>query len=278
MLAATYPWFLLGLSGIALPIAAHLIYSQQSQLIRFSSIRLITPTRTPQRRRKGITDALLLLLRILIIICVVLAIAGIEWIPPGSTYFQRETVILLDMSASMNTTSKQARAKALVEELIADEDGLAGLIIYGREPTTLSAPVSDKPSLLQALQDAVPTLEEGDPQKAIQATVQLFSAETSTKHLAIVSDFQSSDWQQVNYDLRNRSVSFSLHRITGDPVRDPIDDLVDNQAILSVDTSELSSQSLRVSVSLINYNPEDQQRTIRLSIAGEQFEKTVALP
>lgn len=273
MLTVTYPWLLLGLLGLALPIAAHLIYSQQSQHVRFSSIRLIVPTRTPQAHRKGITDALLLLLRLLIVICVTLSIAGLEWIPANSTYFQRETVILLDMSASMSTSDKQERAKSLVADLIEDENGIAGLVTYGQHASTLSALTPDKQSLLKALNDATPTLEEGNPQKAIQAVVKLYSTGAPEKHLLIVSDFQSSDWQQVSYDLRDHSISFSLHEVSGDPVGDPIE----NQTILSVETSELSNQSLRVSASLINYSPADQQRTIELSVAGKQIEQVTQL-
>lgn len=269
MLSFAYPWLLIGLLGLTLPLAAHLIYSQQSQYLRFSSIRLITPTKTPQTHRKTITDPLLLLLRLLIIICVTLAIAGLEWIPAGTTYLNRESVILLDLSASMNTPEKQEQAKALVEDLIEDEDGLVGLVTYGKQTNSVATLTSEKPTLVKALNDVVPTLEEGNPHQAIQTAVKLYAAGASEKRLLIISDFQSSDWQRVSNNLKDRSISFSLHRV-GDEARD-------NQAVLSIETSELSKNSLRVSTSLINYGENDEHRTVQLSVAGKMYEKSTQL-
>ncbi|MDH5737958.1 MAG: BatA and WFA domain-containing protein, partial [Gammaproteobacteria bacterium] len=269
MLSLASPWLMLGLLGLALPIAAHLIYAHQSERVLFPSIHLITPTRTPQSRRKSVSNLLLLFIRILTILFLTLGAAGLQWVEPESEITASETIILIDQSASMNTSDKQSLVADLLEALVRKQEGKTGFITFGKQPNVLLPLTRDSKEILAAIENVKAGLEEGRPQSAIDTAVQLFGSQSAEKHLHIISDYQAVNWQSINHQLGEASISFTLHEIN--------DEHRNNQTILTAAHSELSQKSQRISASLTSVADETQQRLLQLQVGDSVFEKTVAI-
>ena len=73
------PWAWLGLAGLAVPVAIHLLSRQQAVRLAFPSLRFIDPSDLNAVSRKNLTDIPLLIVRLLLIAAVVAAIAGPRW-------------------------------------------------------------------------------------------------------------------------------------------------------------------------------------------------------
>lgn len=112
------PWFLLGLLGVAIPLAIHLSRRQKAEKVLFSTVRFLK--RRPKKMIffQRIRQWLLLLVRAAII--AMLAIAFARPFIPQTVFGQsglspRSVVILIDTSMSMRygDTFKQAKTAAL---------------------------------------------------------------------------------------------------------------------------------------------------------------------
>lgn len=71
------PGLLWALAALAVPIAIHFWSRQPARIVRVGSVRLLADAQPARARRFALTDILLLLLRCLILLLVVLAIAGL---------------------------------------------------------------------------------------------------------------------------------------------------------------------------------------------------------
>ncbi|MCD8483610.1 MAG: BatA domain-containing protein [Verrucomicrobia bacterium] len=85
MLSFSQPWFLLGLVGLAIPVALHLINRRPARRWIFSSLRFLSPAPLPRQGRRKLSDLLLLLLRILAFAAIVFMLAGPAWLPTDPT-------------------------------------------------------------------------------------------------------------------------------------------------------------------------------------------------
>ena len=112
------PWFLLGLLGMAVPLAIHFSRRQKAEKVVFSTIRFLKKTPKKMIFLQRIQQWLLLLVRAAIIALLAFAFAR-PLIPP--TVFERSgasprsVVIVLDTSMSMQygNTFQQAKTAAL---------------------------------------------------------------------------------------------------------------------------------------------------------------------
>ncbi|MFM7865386.1 MAG: BatA domain-containing protein, partial [Planctomycetaceae bacterium] len=99
------PWLLLGLAGIGLPLAAHLISRRRFDVVDWGAMQFLNPSRKTRRRLK-LEELLLLLLRMAVVGLLVLA-ASRPWIPGGWLYGYRSAgsrtvVLVIDGSNSMS--------------------------------------------------------------------------------------------------------------------------------------------------------------------------------
>ncbi|RMD77321.1 MAG: VWA domain-containing protein [Lentisphaerae bacterium] len=95
------PLFLVGLLAAGIPILLHFLSQRNPRSIEFSTLRFLQQALAKVRRRQRITQFLLLLLRVLAVVCVVLAFAQprlrySRFLPPSG----RNVVIVIDGSAS----------------------------------------------------------------------------------------------------------------------------------------------------------------------------------
>ncbi|MFN5705890.1 MAG: BatA domain-containing protein, partial [bacterium] len=70
-----YPSFLFALSAIAIPIIIHLIQLRKYKRLYFSNVKFLQNIEQEQRKSNKLKNLLILLVRILTIICLVLAFA-----------------------------------------------------------------------------------------------------------------------------------------------------------------------------------------------------------
>ncbi|WP_185816991.1 BatA domain-containing protein [Hymenobacter metallilatus] len=101
-MAFTHPWFLLGLLGIAIPIAIHLFELRKTQRILFSNVEFIKEVKLVTARQRKLRHWLVLLCRVSLVTCLALLFAQ-PFIPaPEAESMLGSTVgVLLDNSPSM---------------------------------------------------------------------------------------------------------------------------------------------------------------------------------
>ncbi len=115
------PWFLLGLLGVGIPLAIHMIRREKSKPMVFSTIRFLK--KVPQKRVlfQQLQQRLLLLLRIVMVALLVLAFARpflTDSLSEAIGTSPQSVVILLDTSMSMQYGDSFDQAKAATQEVI----------------------------------------------------------------------------------------------------------------------------------------------------------------
>src|SRR6267154_1812025 len=111
-----FPITLAGLALLALPVIVHLLNRRKADPLYFPSLRFITASRTRMLRVHRVNNVPLLLLRLLIFALIVFAAARPFRLPFVSASENRQAIILIDSSASMDAKGrwfeaiKQARS------------------------------------------------------------------------------------------------------------------------------------------------------------------------
>jgi hypothetical protein len=184
------PWAWLGLLGVALPIAIHLLGRGHARVVRFPSLRFLDPSRLLPTKRARIQDPLLLACRVAIVAVAALALAQ----PLLMTSGRRRVLdrglaraIIVDTSASMRRAT--IRGPALVDSAL-----------------TLGA------SLAAEAQTSV-VVPTPDPALAIDGAVAWVAKQARRGEIMIISDFQLGTIDRG--DLRGvpSTVGIGLRRI-----------------------------------------------------------------
>jgi hypothetical protein len=200
ILGFTQPLFLIGLSALALPWLIHRINRARPLAWRFPSILRIPTAPLPRHGRRSVTDLLLMLLRMLIVSLIVLILAGPYWQPPAASLQPtgQLRVVLLDQSASMDGWQAMPQAQAALDAEAAtwgSEDKVGWLFFSDRTEQEVEPQAGARERLMDAVAAAQPRSVAGDPAAALLAAAALVP-QGATAELIIVSDFQSSDWNQ----------------------------------------------------------------------------------
>jgi hypothetical protein len=115
------PWFLLGALAVALPVVFHLIRRTTRERTRFSSLLLLRPVPPRLTQRNRLEHLLLLCLRGLVLALLALGFARPflrQFFPETpATGPVRQTVVLVDTSASMRRGNLWAQATAKADEV-----------------------------------------------------------------------------------------------------------------------------------------------------------------
>jgi hypothetical protein len=115
-----FPWFLLGLAGVALPIWLHRFARQTDQKRPFASLMFLEASTIRRSRRHELRYWLLLAARVLLLILLALAFAGPLWkslMPPGVAGATLH-VVVVDTSMSMQEGGTWERASERASALI----------------------------------------------------------------------------------------------------------------------------------------------------------------
>jgi hypothetical protein len=195
------PLFLLGLIGLAVPIAVHLTEKQRRNVVDFPSLMFLRkiPFRSIQRRR--IHHWALLSIRALALALLVAAFTRPFFenteVAVGSTLGPREVVVVLDRSYSMGYGDRWERAKTQAREVFQDLDASdrASLVFMGRGAEALLRATSDRDRLLTAL-DTASLSADGTlygPALKLAQTI-LEESQFPNREAFVISDFQRTGW------------------------------------------------------------------------------------
>jgi len=98
-----HPWFLAGLAALSLPVLIHLFNFQRHRKVYFTNVRFLQALQTETRKTSRLRSLILLLLRLLFLLCLVMAFAQPYF--PGKmqidTRLSNAVSIYLDNSLSM---------------------------------------------------------------------------------------------------------------------------------------------------------------------------------
>jgi hypothetical protein len=201
------PSLLLGMLAAVVPILVHLLSRRRIRRLQFSDLRFLEDVQSQQARSLDLRRLLLLLLRVLAILCVVLAVArprlaGLAAGPDGA----RSVLFILDSSASMQT--QQGSGTRFTSSLEACLDLAAGLP-EGSEIQILKAGAVTSPLFASWMPTSGPLgerLEVTDPQDgacdlaaALQAAARWVAiALTQPVQIVLLSDLQRLPFDEVS--------------------------------------------------------------------------------
>jgi len=195
------PFFLLGLSAIAIPVLIHLIQREKKRVIEFPSLMFVRRIPYQSVRRRRIRHWALLLIRAAAIALIVAAFAR-PFIQQGAVAAAvgrgaREVVILLDQSASMGYGDHWSRARdaarAVVRGLGADDR--ATLVLFDKNAEENMRATSDRTRLEAAINAAHVGSGATRYGPALKLAESILSRSAIKRREAVlVSDFQRSGW------------------------------------------------------------------------------------
>ncbi|MCH2156226.1 MAG: BatA domain-containing protein [Opitutales bacterium] len=225
------PWYLLGILAVFIPLWLHLMWSRPKTRRFFSATLFLEPTQLPRKQKRRIEQFWLFILRCLILVSLAFAFSRPflnKGLPPplGPGNDQRQTIILIDRSASMRGDA-WAEALAAVRGRISEMrfgDNIA-LAVYDRSLEQwvgfAPSPVwnendleSRKNDLLGGLSTLSPSWHGTYTGRAVSEAVELLSSLEGTldtgiraqpeepisltREIVLISDFQEgsdfSDW------------------------------------------------------------------------------------
>ena len=136
------PLFLLGALAVAAPVIFHLIRRTVRERTTFSSLMFLRPTPPRVQRRRRVEHPLLLLLRCLGLVLLATAFSRPffpkDAPPPPAAKENRQTILLLDTSASMKRTGLWEKARSMAESHVQTASaGSLSIVTFDRQPRTL---------------------------------------------------------------------------------------------------------------------------------------------
>jgi hypothetical protein len=267
MLTFTYPWLLWGLAGLALPVLAHMVHRHTTKRLSFPSLRFIRISQIPRKGRSWPTDLLLLLLRLLLLAAAIICVAGPRWLPQDAipSVNGEETIVFIDNSSSMGGWGIPAEVSDSLLKVIQEEEGGLGAITFSDK----TLPGEEGFAFLKGYDPTKTRQFKGNPQKAINEAISLFSPEGASQKLIIISDFQSSDWQLASAQLDSLGIALKLI-----PVGQKRGG---NISILGVRTSPAADEKIRIWVQLANQTGEEQNLKGKLEAGSDEWIKEIAL-
>ncbi|MEX2465935.1 MAG: BatA domain-containing protein, partial [Gemmatimonadota bacterium] len=195
------PLFLLGLAGVAVPIAIHLTRRQRRDVVHFPSLMFLEKIPYQEQRRRRVRHWFLLLLRAMALALLVFAFArpflDRSDLVAGTTSGPREVVVLVDRSYSMEIGDRmeQARAEATrVFDALGPLDR-ASLVAFDRSASVLARSTADRARLraaLDTLRAGSDVTRFGPALRAAQTILE--ESELSAGAVYLLTDFQRTGW------------------------------------------------------------------------------------
>ena len=209
------PLLLLGALGIALPIVAHLLNRFEVRQTDWAAMQFLNRNVRVRSRNIKLRDLLLLLLRCLALLLLVMALArpslkdrSLSWLPGESRV---GAVIALDVSFSMEhggeneTRFERALEQVrLIGERMQKGDPCTLVLLNDGHQVVLRNIAFDLERFQQALDDLKPSsgsLDVGAIPKTLSQLVE--DMEASHKEVYLITDGQSTDWNQPSRQLRD---------------------------------------------------------------------------
>lgn len=199
------PLALFGGLALSLPILAHMAYRRITEKRLFPSLRFLSPTTIPRSGRKRPSDWPLLLLRLLLFTAIVLILAD-----PYLTNSQGDAPVsasreqrmhLIDTSISMSGWGAWEEVRENLLEQWSDESVDHGMLAFDTGGLKLWNPGIPVDELRAALNELKPIYSPYETGALFTRLSKLWRDIQVPKKVLIYSDFQSSDWQDVQADV-----------------------------------------------------------------------------
>lgn len=195
------PLFLLGLAGVAVPIAIHLTKRQRRNVVRFPSLMFLEKIPYQEQRRRRVQHWLLLLLRAIALALLVFAFArpfmDRSDLVAGTTSGPREVVVLVDRSYSMEVGDRMEAARTEAMRVFDQLGPLdrASLVAFDRSAAVLVRSTADRARLRSALDTirAGSDVTRFSPALRVAQTI-LEESELSAGAVYLLTDFQRTGW------------------------------------------------------------------------------------
>ena len=203
------PLLLWGLPLASLPVIIHLLRKNKVVEIEWAAMDFLLDVVQEQKKRFQLEDILLLVLRTLLIIFLILALAR-PVIQSGMGSGGAQKMIVLDNSLSMATQesgrSRFAKAVESSNNIVASgKNSYALLISNSHSQPLISNFTEDKALVNETLKQLEPGDYDGDPAQTVKSCLELIEQSAEIKPIVyLISDFQRTDWAEPDELLREK--------------------------------------------------------------------------
>lgn len=193
------PIFLYGLFLLTIPILIHFLNFRKSKTIYFSSLRFIEEVKSTYRQRNRLTDLLLLLLRLFMLACLIIAFAQpvIRKEKTGNSAQASVVGLFIDNSQSMELAeqgeSLLTRAKAKATDMVGEfPPGSKFQLLYNGNPYDMPG-ITDKELTLKLIDG----IQQAANELTLDEVLRFFSqgnpdTDSRLSSVILISDFQES--------------------------------------------------------------------------------------
>ncbi|MFV2069135.1 MAG: BatA domain-containing protein, partial [Pirellulales bacterium] len=294
------PWMLGWLAAVAIPVLIHLWYRRQREEHRWAATRLLMAAITKRRRRLRIGQWFLLALRMLLIACVVLAVAQPFRQSAGLNAAAGQPVhhiIVIDASWSMDyrpgndDRTRFDHAKKLAASIVQQSppgDGFSLILMADRPHTIVRGPVFDADAVAKEVanlrrldggSDVLATLNEVE---AIAAEAAEAFPQLSHTAVTLLTDLGATSWNvAVAGDGKATSFRGQVDRLSAMTRLNVIDvgqTETDNLSVTQLTTSDLlgtSSAPIRWTANVENHSSHPHaDQPVELYVDGRLAKQT----
>ena len=273
------PFLLWALPLISVPVIIHLLRKNKVIEIEWAAMDFLMDAVQEQKKRFKMEDLLLLILRTLLILFLILALARpVTNLVSGSS--SEPKLISLDDSFSMaskiGSQSRFDRAVETANQINTSDDGPKALVINSSSPRKLIANFSEDRSLFTETLKQIKVGDfGGDALTSVRACLDFLKDQSSIPpSIYFLSDFQESQWAQPEAllsqsikELQEKSNLVFVHM--GDEAKENLS--IANFRALQ-DAAKLNEDAW-FTVDLINHGTEDaSDLEVRFSLNGELYE------
>lgn len=286
-LTALNPLFLYALPLATLPVVFHLFYRLRKRQRPFPTLMFFQRIDPRLSARRQLREWLILLLRTLMILFLLLALARPMWLgagPGGNS----AAVLIVDNSASMSGPAQggESKLKVAIEAARAMVSGLqesdvATVQMLVDDPTVAlpNGLTSDKTALKTGLDRITETEASGAAGQALGRALDILEESTATHfEVHIFTDLQETEWGKTAAQMRTPRAGtiVVVHRISSAPEK------LANISIVAVTLPQkrlLAGRKFPVKVVLVNSTTRDG--SVRLNTAddlGTKATQEIAVP
>lgn len=213
---------LAGLVGILLPVLAHLLSRKRYNTVDWGAMQFLELDPSARRNLK-IEDLLLLLLRMSLVACLVIALArpwfSGSWLGSWASTTSRDVVIVIDGSYSMGWEGRagtpHATAVRLANQLVRDlRGGDTAMVVDAREKPHAALPglTRDRERIRQCLDDLPAPSGTANLYDAIAKGLQILAGGTNVqRELIVLTDQQALSWKPDDQVLWSRLDDLKAH-------------------------------------------------------------------
>jgi len=277
-LLANSSWLWLLALGVV-PVLVHLFARSNPRKYLFSNTEFLQRIIKKTARMRKPQDWLMLLLRTLAVLALLLAFLQPLLTSNGEIQSGKKTTIfLIDRSASMAAKDGQTdrfslacqKAGELLKSASSDDANIIWMDSFPDGAYPQPGPNLDY--LRDLLTKAEVSDESGSPASAIQTAVSQLELVQGNRELVIISDFQSSAWQDFKLETP-KGIDLVKVQIGGEPVEN-----LAVQALFTNPSEPVLGQDVTIITRIKNFSATPRRTTLFLESGGSRQSREVNIP